>query len=107
MPILCSTEYAVYSRMLYDFIELAIAQHSAMVVFGRTAAEIKSTVGALPVNMYCSIRHPRRISNYVMSCVMSYVKPGTYPIRQPWKVEAKQQLTARLADMGCISEHHG
>jgi hypothetical protein len=102
----CSAEYAVYSRMLYDYIELAILQRSAMVVFGRTAAEIKSTVGAIPVSMYCSIRHPKRISNYVMSCVMNYVKPGTYPIRQPWKVQPKQQLVEVLNRMGCSTDSY-
>src|SRR5690606_21443559 len=44
-------EYAVYQKMLYDFVELAIAKNVTELRLGRTAEEIKSCLGAQPTNM--------------------------------------------------------
>ena len=44
-------EYAVYQRMLYDYIQIAIENRLQQINFGRTASEIKSSVGAEPQNL--------------------------------------------------------
>jgi predicted N-acyltransferase len=80
-------EHGVYQRILYDYVELAIRLRCTRIVYGRTAAEIKSTVGAFPVNLTCSIKHRRIISNALLSMIINYVKPSEYPQRDPFKAE--------------------
>lgn len=85
-------EYALYQRMLYDYVALGISRQCSRIVFGRTAAEIKSTVGALPVDLTCCILHQRRASNALLSLILHYVKPSVYPQREPFKVEVREEL---------------
>jgi predicted N-acyltransferase len=80
-----NTQFAMYSRMLYDYISIAIERKKHRIVFGRTAGEIKSTVGAFPVDLRCCIRHPGRISNGFLSLIFKYVEPTPFPIRHPYK----------------------
>ena len=94
-----SVDLALYSRMLYDYVNLGIEQGAEAIIFGRTAAEIKSTIGALPVDLKCCVRHPGRISNWLLSCFFSYIKPGNYPIRQPWKQPIKELMDQRISLM--------
>lgn len=80
-----NAQLALYSRMLYDYIAIAIERKKHRIVFGRTAGEIKSTVGAFPVDLRCCIRHPGRISNVFLSLIFKYVEPSPFPVRQPYK----------------------
>jgi Acetyltransferase (GNAT) domain len=95
-------EHGVYQRMLYDYVNIAIERRCKYLVFGRTAAEIKSTVGAFPVDLTVLMRHRKRISNTLLSLILTYVKPSLFPQRQPYQAEyAKQlesQFTGLLAD---------
>ena len=56
-------EYAIYQRMLYDYIEIAINKNLKSINFGRTASEIKSSVGATPQNLTMYLRHKKTITN--------------------------------------------
>lgn len=85
-------DFGVYQRMLYDYVALAIELRCTRVVYGRTAAEIKSTVGAFPVNLTCSIKHRRSISNALLRLIIQYVVPSDYPQRQPFKAEVHDAL---------------
>ena len=85
-------DFAIYQRILYDYIALAIEQKCSRIVFGRTAAEIKSSIGAVPVDLTCCIHHPRKISNALLSLILQYVKPSEYPHRDPFKVETTEHL---------------
>ena len=88
-------EQGVYQRILYDYVELAIRLKCTRIVYGRTAAEIKSTVGAFPVNLTCSIKHRRIISNTLLSMIINYVKPSEYPQRDPLKAETMAKILAQ------------
>lgn len=88
----CNKEHSVYQRMLYKYIELAIETGCVRIVFGRTAAEIKSTIGAMPVDLSCSIYHPRKISNALLTLILNYVKPSEYPHRHPWRAELQEEI---------------
>ena len=88
-------EQGVYQRILYDYVELAIRLKCTRIVYGRTAAEIKSTVGAFPVNLTCSIKHRRIISNTLLSMIINYVKPSDYPQRDPFKAETMAKILAQ------------
>ncbi len=85
-------DYALYQRMLYDYILLAIHLKCERIVFGRTAAEIKSTVGAFPVDLICCFMHRRLVSNALLNLILNYVKPSDYPQRDPWKAETLQKI---------------
>ena len=85
-------EHGVYQRILYDYVELAIRLRCARIVYGRTAEEIKSTVGAFPVDLTCSIKHRRIISNTLLSMIINYVKPSVYPQREPYKAETLTKI---------------
>jgi hypothetical protein len=85
-------DYALYQRMLYDYVALAIQLRSTRIVFGRTAAEIKSTVGAFPVDLTCCFLHRRLVSNALLNLILNYVKPSDYPQRDPWKAETREKI---------------
>ena len=85
-------EHGVYQRILYDYVELAIRLRCTRIVYGRTAAEIKSTVGAFPVDLTCCIKHRRTISNTLLSMIINYVKPSEYPQREPFKTETMAKI---------------
>ena len=85
-------DHGVYQRILYDYVGLAIRLHCTRIVYGRTAAEIKSTVGAFPVDLTCCIKHRRSISNALLSMIITYVKPSDYPQREPFKAEVLSQI---------------
>lgn len=55
-----NTEYQLYLNMLYDLVRLGIERGCERVVFGRTALEIKSSVGAQPQqsDLYLRMQHP-------------------------------------------------
>ena len=59
-------EYAIYQRMLYEYIQAGIQQRVNKISFGRTAMEIKSTVGAFPVDLKCYIRHRSKAPNHLL-----------------------------------------
>lgn len=78
-------EYAIYQRMLYDYIELAITRNCGELRFGRTAEEIKSSVGATPVPMKLFIRHRNPIANRILRAIVGTIKPSDYELRKPFK----------------------
>jgi len=91
-----NSQYAIYSSMLYDYIDLAIQRKKQWVIFGRTAAEIKSSVGAFPVDLTCGVRHPGRISNILLKCLFAFVKPSVHEQRNPWKKTSLDQLSTKM-----------
>lgn len=85
-------QYAVYPTMLYEYIREAIARGCTRVAFGRTAMEIKSTVGAFPVDLKLYIRHRSTASNTLLRILFSYIKPSEYSLRNPYKKDELEVL---------------
>ena len=56
-------EYALYQNILYTFIKEAIITRVNTLSFGRTALEMKSTVGAKPIDHVAYIRLNNRLLN--------------------------------------------
>jgi hypothetical protein len=67
-------EYAIYPRILNDYVRLGILNKAERINLGRTASEIKSTLGAKPQDLTCYIRHKRPFIN-------SFIKPFIKSIR--------------------------
>lgn len=78
-------EYAIYARILYNYVEMAIQAKLNQINFGRTAGEIKSTVGAIPEPLTCYIRHTGSITNHLIRPIINNIKPAEFPLRQPFK----------------------
>lgn len=76
----------LYQRMMYDTIRYGIENNSERLHFGRTAPEIKSTIGAIPSHMYGYVKHFNPIFNFLF--VRNYtanLKPREYTFRNPFK----------------------
>lgn len=78
-------EYAIYSRMLYDFVDISIRKGIKELRLGRTAEEIKSGVGALPVNMKLYIKHANKLSNSLLKGLVKNINPNEFNLRKPFK----------------------
>lgn len=76
----------LYQRMMYDMVKLGIESHAAQLHFGRTAPEIKSTIGAVPSAMYGYVKYFNPVFNFLF--VRPYtanLKPKQYTFRNPFK----------------------
>ncbi len=86
----------LYSRMLYDYVELGIQKTVSRIVFGRTALEMKSALGAMPVNYSASLRHAQPLTNLAVRWLTASIESNAQEMRQPWKKEVEEQLTLLL-----------
>ena len=77
--------YAIYQRMLYDYIEIAINKKLETVNFGRTASEIKSSVGAEPQGLTMYLRHKKSIKNRILKLLLQRVQPTAFQQKLPFK----------------------
>ena len=59
-------KYAIYPRILNDYVRLGIETKSHQINLGRTASEIKSTLGAEPETLTCYCKHKRYILNQIL-----------------------------------------
>lgn len=75
----------LYNRMLLDVVKLGIENRTVSIHFGRTATEIKTTIGAKP----SYFRSYVKFSNYFMNILGSYylkrILPPEFIIRNPFK----------------------
>jgi len=88
--------YAIYQTILYGYIREAIEIGVCEIRFGRTAGEIKSSVGALPVELSCCIKHTSKLSNFLLNILFAYVKPSDFPKRHPYKKEIEQKIESEI-----------
>ena len=79
-------EHAIYQRMLYDYIEIAISKKLKIINFGRTASEIKSSVGAVPQDLTMYLRHKKTIKNKILKLFLQRVQPTPFQQKFPFKI---------------------
>ena len=70
----------IYLNILYDLVRLGFETGCTSVNFGRTAMEIKSSVGAEPHDMFCYIKHRRQLNNLFVPHLVKYLNP-----KEEWK----------------------
>ena len=76
----------LYLNMLYDMIGYSIKKQFKQIVFARTALEIKSSVGAKPVEMTAFMKHENPFINKFMKYFINYFEPKTsWHERNPFK----------------------
>lgn len=81
---LINTKMPLYQRILYDFVADGIQYRASAVHMGRTAAEMKSTIGAVANDLICCIRHRNGLSNQIIRPFIDYLKPSVWIPRNPF-----------------------
>lgn len=81
-----STSHQLYLNMLLDLIDISIRKRKKSINLGRTAHEIKSSVGAIAVDMYCYIRHKNKMYQTMVPKLLDYLSPKeVWEPRHPFK----------------------
>lgn len=79
-------EKMLYLNMLYDMVAYSINKGYKEINFARTALEIKSSVGAQPIEMFGFIEHSNSIINSKMGKLFNLLEPRTiWEQRHPFK----------------------
>ncbi|GAA5096745.1 hypothetical protein GCM10023210_30900 [Chryseobacterium ginsengisoli] len=82
----CQKEKQIYLNMLLDMVEFGINHQFKRIIFGRTALEIKSTIGAEPTEIFGLIKHNNFMVNPFMKNIFPSLSPKTEWIqRKPFK----------------------
>lgn len=77
--------HQIYLSMLYEILTIGIKTKSKSINYGRTATEIKSSLGADAFEMYCYLRHTNIIFNALAPCLVDYLdKPEVWQPRHPF-----------------------
>ena len=80
-----NARFELYQNMLYGFIRIALQYGKTQVNLGRTASEIKSTVGAKPQNLYCYIKPQNSVSKLILQPFISFLQPAQWIPRNPFR----------------------
>ena len=78
-------EHAIYPRILNDYVRIGIERQVSHINFGRTASEIKTTIGAMPVDLTCYIKHKRPFINSIVKFFIKRVQLKEFKQHQPFK----------------------
>ena len=77
--------HAIYSRILYDYVNAGIKSKVKSINFGRTSGEIKSSLGAIPIELTCYIRHKKSVANFFFKPFLKRIKTKQFEQRFPFK----------------------
>jgi len=80
-------ELSIYPRLLCDFLKIAIERRCKQINYGRTASEIKSTLGAEPLEWSCYLRHRNFLPNHLTRLIVPRLQPAVSPLRMPFTKE--------------------
>ena len=79
-------EHQVYLNLLYRMVELGIEKKHEWIDFGRTALEIKSSVGAKPYEYSLYLKHKNPLANFFVPSLISILNKKTiWTARSPFK----------------------
>ncbi|MCC6369859.1 MAG: hypothetical protein IT236_02515 [Bacteroidia bacterium] len=87
-----NNQYNLYQNILYAMISEAIAGKCQKVNLGRTAAEIKTTVGARAEDLICYIKPQNTISKIIQKPFITALQPSKWTPRNPFKEEVAEVL---------------
>ena len=80
-----NTKYSLYNRILYDSISNGIEKKALKIVYGRTASEIKSTIGAVPIESKSAVFFDSKILRFMLYPIIKYLSPKKWRQRNPFK----------------------
>ena len=77
--------YAIYPRILNDYVRIGIETKSGQINLGRTASEIKSTLGSQPKRLTCYFKHKHYLPNQILKPFIKNVRIKSFKQHQPFK----------------------
>jgi hypothetical protein len=77
--------HAIYPRILNDYVRLGIEKKVSSINLGRTASEIKTTVGAIPLELSCYIKHKNPFFNSLIKPFFRRIKIKEFKQHLPFK----------------------
>jgi len=86
-----NNQFNLYQNILYAMIDEAIKNKRHKVNLGRTAAEIKTTVGAKAENLICYIKPQNTISKLIQKPFISFLQPSEWIPRNPFKEDGVEK----------------
>ena len=78
-------EFAIYPRILNDYVKLGLSCNATQINLGRTASEIKSTLGAKPETLTCYFKHKNGLLNKVIAPFVQNISIKTFKQHKPFK----------------------
>lgn len=90
-------QYNLYQNILYAMIDEAIMNKRRMINLGRTAAEIKTTVGAKPEDLICYIKAQNTISKMIQRPFIGLLQPSAWTPRNPFKDEGSEIIASPVS----------
>lgn len=79
-------ENMLYLNMLYNMTEYGIENGFEKIIFGRTALEIKSSIGAVPIKMSGFMYHNNKLIDKYIDTIFKKLEPEMqWQIRHPFK----------------------
>lgn len=79
-------EKMLYLNMLYDMVGCSIVNGFQQINFGRTAMEIKSSIGAQPIEMYGFMEHQNKWINRYLASIFKFLEPeAAWTQRHPFR----------------------
>jgi hypothetical protein len=88
-----NTRFDLYQNLLYLMISEGIRHGLGKVDLGRTAAEIKTTVGARAEDLICYIRPQNTISRIIQKPFISFLQPAEWTPRNPFREEGSEKIS--------------
>ena len=77
--------HAIYPRILNDYIRIGIQKQVTSINLGRTASEIKTTIGANPLQLSCYIKHKNPFLNSLIKPFFRRIKIKEFKQHSPFK----------------------
>lgn len=77
--------HAIYPRILNDYVRLGIEKKVSSINLGRTASEIKTTIGANPLELSCYIKHKNPFLNSLTKPFFRRIKIKEFKQHSPFK----------------------
>lgn len=82
-----NSKYALYERLLYNYVEEAIARKATLLHLGRTSELIKSALGATPQSMTLFAKHASKFKNVLLKPILEKITPSEFELRTPFKAD--------------------
>lgn len=82
-------QFEIYQNLLYHFLNTAIVLKKERLNLGRTAAEIKSTIGAKAEELTCYVKPQNTVSKFILKPFIHFLQPAQWVPRNPFKEEVK------------------
>lgn len=82
-------DYELYQNILYSFLSTAIEMKKKRLNLGRSAAEIKSTIGAKAQDLICYVKPQNTVSKIILKPFIQFLQPAEWIPRNPFKDDLK------------------